>query len=192
MIKNKYYQGFSSVIVLVIAGIILAGIVGVIMMRKPSPTSAPSAAMDKSTDATTESAIPTGDTTSTFPDIIGRGQNLECDWKLPTAGPENPFGTGKLYTTGSKGRSEIAGTTNGIAIEADVIYKDDSAYTWITVAGTTTGFKFSKAELESMSTEMTAERKQQAEQIKSEMIFSCKSWTPDESKFALPTGVEFK
>ncbi|HUQ84906.1 MAG TPA: hypothetical protein VM077_01155 [Candidatus Limnocylindrales bacterium] len=148
--------------------------------------------MERSTDATTESAVPSGDTTSTFPDIIGRGQDLECDWKLPTAGPENPFGTGKLYTTGSKGRSEIKGTTNGIAIEADAIYKDDSAYTWITVAGTTTGFKFSKSELESMNTEMTVEQKQQAEQIRNKMIFQCKPWTPDESKFALPTGVEFK
>ncbi len=181
-------------VIVIIAAIVLIGVGVFAMTRRPSSTtSTPSSAGEQSTDATSKDSVPTGETTSTLPDIIGRGQNLECDWRLPTeTGSANPFGTGKLYTTGNKGRSTISGGTEGVAIEGNAIYKDGEAYSWITVAGNTMGFKFDKAELEKMSSEMTPEQKQQAEQIRSKMIFSCKSWTPDESKFALPAGVEFK
>lgn len=193
MRKNKLNQGFSAVILIIIAAVVLTGIAGVTMMRRPSSSSNPSAAMERASDATAESTVPAGETTSTLPGIIEQGKNLECDWKLPTDnGAANPFGTGKLYTTANKGRSEITGNSGGMNIDGNAIYKDGEAYSWITVAGTTMGFKFDKAELENMNSEMTPEQKQQAEQIRSKMIFSCKSWTPDESKFTLPTGVEFK
>lgn len=190
--KKSLNNGFSAVIIILIAVVVLAG-VGIMMMRRPSSSPNSSNSMERSTDATTVSTVPAGETTSTLPDIIGKGQNLECDWRMPTdAGETNPFGTGKLYTAGNKGRSMISGNSSGMSIDGNAIYKDGDAYSWITVAGTTMGFKFDKAELESMSSEMTAEQKQQAEQIRAKMIFSCKPWTPDESKFVLPTGVEFK
>ncbi len=190
---NKLNQGFSAVIVLIIAAVVLAGIGGAVMLRRPSSSSTPSAAMERSSDAVSESTVPAGETTSTLPGIIEQGKNLECDWKLPTdAGEANPFGTGKLYTTANKGRSEISGNSSGMSIDGNAIYKDGEAYSWITVAGTTMGFKFDKTELENMNSEMTTEQKQQAEQIRAKMIFDCKPWTPDESKFVLPSGVEFK
>ncbi len=192
MEKHKLNQGFSAVILIIIAAVVFAGIAGVTMLRRPS-SSTPSAAMERASDATEESTIPAGETTSTLPGIIEQGKNLECDWKLPTdAGEANPFGTGKLYTTANKGRSMISGNSSGMSIDGNAIYKDGEAYSWITVAGTTMGFKFDKAELENMNSEMTPEQKQQAEQIRAKMIFDCKPWTPDESKFTLPTGVEFK
>ena len=190
MRKNELSRGFSAVVAILIAVIVLGGI-GAFIMSRRSSTSAPSSAADRSTPAGTESAVPTGETTSTLPDIIGRGQNLECDWRLPNV-EANPFGTGKLYTTGNKGRSMISGNSSGMSIDGNAIYKDNTVYSWISVGGTTVGFKFDKAELESMSAEMTAEQKQQAEQIRSEMVFKCIPWTPDESKFILPSGVEFK
>lgn len=191
MRKNELSRGFSAVVAILIAVIVLGGIGAFVMSRRPS-TSTPSSAVDRSTPAGTESAVPTGETTSTLTDVIGQGKNLECDWKMPTNGEANPFGTGKLYTTGNKGRSMISGSSSGMSIDGNAIYKDGEVYSWISVAGTTMGFKFDKTELESMSAEMTAEQKQQAEQIRAKMIFQCKPWTPDESKFILPTGVEFK
>lgn len=190
MRRNDLSRGFSAIVAVVIAALVLGGI-GVFVMSRRTSTSTPSSSVDRSTPAGTESAVPTGDLSSTIQDVVGRRQNLECDWKMPVEG-ENPFGTGKLWTTGNKGRSQIAGATSGVGMEGNAIYKDNEVYSWISVAGTTMGFKFDKAELESMNAEMTAEQKQQAEQIRSEMIFQCRPWTPDESKFTLPTGVEFK
>lgn len=156
----------------------------------PSVSNSESSAQNKDASAKPQESL--DNVSTTFEDVIGKGQNLECDWHLPTSSAANPFGIGKLYTTGNKGRSMIKGTTNGIDIDANVIYKDDAAYSWVIVAGSTVGYKFDKAELQKMASEMTPEQKQQAEQIRAKMIFSCKSWTPDESKFVLPAGVEFK
>ena len=185
-------KGFSATAIIVVIAVILLAAGAFFMMKKSPSGTSPSTATEKMTPEKKESAVSSGDTTSTFADVIGKGQNLECDWHLPTSSAANPFGTGKLYTTGNKGRSMIKGTTNGIDIDANVIYKEDVAYSWVIVAGTTVGYKFDKAELQKMASEMTPEQKQQGEQIRAKMIFSCKSWTPDESKFILPTGVEFK
>jgi hypothetical protein len=189
MLRNSY-KGFSPVAVVVIIAVI-AGI-GAFTILRSSSTSKPSATTERTSDKASKESTPTGDLSSTIQDIVGRGQSLECDWKMPTTGSENPFGAGKLYTTGNKGRSEISGGTEGVAIEGNAIYKDDTVYSWIKAGGTTIGFKFDKAELESMAKDMTAEQKQQAEQIRQQMIFNCKPWTPDESKFDLPSGVDFK
>lgn len=189
MERSRYSQGFSALaVILIIVVAILVGTGGFIMMRRS--TTEPVTLNPGSINAPTSSSVQ--EMSSTIPDIVGRGQNLECDWRMPTTGSENPFGAGKLYTTGNKGRSQIAGGTEGVAIEGNAVYKDGEVYSWISAAGTTMGFKFSKDELASMESEMTAEQRQQAEQIRQQMIFNCKPWTPDESKFTLPSGVEFK
>ena len=186
-------KGFSAVVAIILGVIILAGVGAYVMMNRPTSSKSKSAATGKSAPLNKEVAVPTGELSSTFEDLVGKGKNLECDWKLPTSGTTpNPFGTGKLYTAGNRGRSMISGSASGMSIDGNGIYKDGVAYSWVSVGGTTVGFKFDKAELEKMSSEMTPEQKQQAEQIRAKMIFQCKSWTPDESKFALPTGVEFK
>jgi hypothetical protein len=187
---NKHFKGFSPFIVVIVIAVI-AGIGAFAILRNPS-ASKPSVTAERTNDASAKESTPTGDLSSTIHDIVGRGQSLECNWKMPTTGSENPFGAGKLFTTGNKGRSEISGGTEGVAIEGNAIYKDEVVYSWIKAGGATVGFKFDKVELDSMAKDMTAEQKQQAEQIRQQMIFNCKPWTPDESKFTLPTGVEFK
>ncbi len=195
MKKSLFNQkGISGVLIaIIIAAVLIFAAGGYYMLTRsgsgPSPSASGSTAAPQKPASKKE---PISNASSTFQDIVGKGQNLECDWHLPTSGAANPFGTGKLYTTGNKGRSMIKGTTNGIEIDANVIYTDEAAYSWVIVAGTTVGYKFDKAELQKMASEMTPEQKQQAEQIRAKMIFSCKGWTPDESKFILPTGVEFK
>lgn len=191
MRRNDLSRGFSAIVAVVIAALVLGGI-GVFVMSRRASTSTPSSAVDRSTPAGTESAVPTGETTSTLPDIIGRGQNMECDWRMPVEASENPFGTGKLWTNGNSGRSTMSGNIAGGDFEGNAIYKNNEVYTWMTVAGTTIGFKLDESELSEAGSEMTPEQRQQAEQIRSEMVFNCRPWTPDESKFILPTGVEFK
>ena len=191
--STKFFlqKGFSAVLVILIVVILLAGVGVYSMMRRPNATS-PSTATNQSANTDSRESQPTGGENTTITDIVGRGQNLECDWRLPESGSENPFGTGKLYTTGSKGRSTISGGTEGISINADAIYRDEEVYSWMKVGETTLGFKFDKKEIEDIASNLTPEQKQQADQLRAKMIFSCKPWAPDESKFTLPSGVEFK
>jgi len=190
----KNQKGFSAVVIVIILAIIILGAGAFMMMRKPqSSVSTPSNATQNSTSGKTEPTVSTGETSGTFADLVGKGQSLECDFVLPSSTDKpNPFGTGKLYTTGSKGRSMMSGSTSGMSMEANAIYKDGTAYSWVKVGETTMGFKFDKDKMNQMSSSMTPQQKQQGEQFRAKMDFKCKPWTPDESKFILPTGVEFK
>ncbi len=196
MKKSLFNQkGVSGVLIIIIAAVFLIGVGAFVMMRRsPSSTSTtPSTATEHSTDAMTKEAVPTGDISGTYTDIVRKGQNLECDFVLPSSGEApNPFGTGKLYTTGSKGRSMMSGNTSGMSMEASAIYKDETAYSWVKVGETTMGFKFDKEKMNAMSKDLTPQQIQQGEQFRAKMDFKCKPWTPDNSMFELPVGVEFK
>jgi len=188
-------KGISGILLgIIIAAVLIFAAGGYYMLNRSAKSASPSASGSAAKSQKNENPKqePINGASSTIQDVVGKGQNLECDWHMPDAGSSNPFGTGKLYTTGNKGRSMISGNASGMSIDGNGIYKDGTAYSWVTVAGTTVGFKFDKEKLNQMNSEMTPEQKKQAEQIRAKMIFSCKPWTPDESKFVLPTGVEFK
>jgi hypothetical protein len=191
--KATFSKGFSAVsIIVVLAALAVIGGGVYYLWSESSPSAQSTSEAPTAGSSSTEETAATGEFRSTLPRIIGRGEPLECDWRMPVENPESPFNTGKLWTAGNHGRSSINGSINGAAVEANAIYKDNDAYSWMDFNGTKMGFKFSQSEIESMNDAMTPEQKQQAEQIKQEMIFSCKSWTPDASKFTLPTDVDFR
>jgi hypothetical protein len=186
-------KGFSAVsIIVILAALAVIGGGVYYLWSESSPATQSSSEAPTAGSSDIEESIETGEFRSTLPRIVGRGESLECDWRMPVENPDSPFSTGKLWTTGNQGRSAISGSINGASMEANAIYKDNAAYSWMEFSGVKMGFKFSQSEIDSMNNAMTAEQKQQAEQIRQEMIFSCKPWTPDASKFTLPTDVEFK
>lgn len=147
---------------------------------------------DQSIQTTVAAAPTTGEFRSSLPRLVGRGDTLECDWRMPVEQPESPFNTGKLWTMGNNGRSQITATVNGVAMQVNAIYKDNAAYTWMTVTSEKMGFKFSKEKLESEAESMTPEQQRQTAQIREEMIFNCRAWSPDPAKFVLPTDITFR
>lgn len=197
MINNSSYQsGFSTVaLVIALGAAVILGVGAYFLTRSssPSPTSPATKAESWTVrnEQTTAEELTGRELTTTIPDIIGRGQSLECDWKMPVAG-ENPFHTGKLWTTGSKGRSHVTANISGMAMEANAVYQGDAVYTWTMVGGQKMGMKFSPSKLEEMNSSMTPQQKQQAEQIRQSMIFNCKPWAADDTKFVLPQDIEFK
>lgn len=193
MKKDFNQKGVSTVVIVVIIAIILLAAGAFFMMKKPQSSVSISATGPKINTTKTAPTVSTGEMSGTFDELVGKGQSLECDFVLPSSdGKPNPFGTGKLYTTGSKGRSMMTGNTSGMSMEANAIYKEGMAYSWVKVGETTMGFKFDKDKMKEMSSGMTPQQIQQGEQFRAKMNFKCKPWTPDESKFILPTGVEFK
>lgn len=201
--KSHSSSGFSTVLLAIVIGVVaLVGIGGFYMMNRSSTetttTATPTTAAmlsDESapTATTTETAgTDTSELTGTFTSLISRGQSLECDWRMPVEAEDNPFGAGKLWTTGNQGRSTITTTVSGMSMEANAIYRENTAYTWMDLNGTKMGFMFSPEEMTEMDSTMTPQERQQAEQIRQEMVFNCQPWVVDESKFVLPADVEFK
>lgn len=179
-------------IIVIIFAILLAGGAGWYFLAGPGRSSTASSTTPSETSMTTD-AEPTGEVTETMSSLIGRGQNLECDWRMPTSAGETPFGgAGKLYTSGNKGRSHFSGNVSGMQMEANAIFRDESIYTWMMVGGQKMGFKMDPSELASANNSMTPQQRQQAEQIRGEMIFNCHSWIPDEAQFTVPSDVTFR
>lgn len=192
--RNAFFKGFSSTAVTVIIAVVaIVGALTFFLMR--STTSSGITSGMPLSDAPAEETVPTqalNDTQTTIPDIIGRGEDLECEWKLPANAEETPFNKGKLWTSGNQGRSTIDTDINGIKVQANAIYKDSTAYSWMEVNGTKLGFKYPQRSLDEYNDKMTPQERQQAEQIRQEMIVTCDPWTVDETKFALPEDVSFR
>jgi hypothetical protein len=126
-------------------------------------------------------------------DAIGRGQPLECDWRVPedSLGP-NQAGEGKLYTDGSnRGRSEAAFIVSDRPTNTYAIIIDDNIYQWTDIGGQSVGIIISKAAAEASAGSLSEEDRQQGTAYAVKYSFDCQPWTVDESKFVLPEGVEF-
>ena len=184
-------KGFAPIIVVIgIVGLILVGGAGWYFMSRGSEV--PASSTTPAAEETTSDDASVSESTETMSALIGRGQNLECDWRMPIEAADNPFNTGKLWTTGNMGRSQISGTIAGGAMEGNAIFKDSEVYTWMAFGGQKVGFRMSESDLADASAGMTAEQRQQAEQISREMIFNCRPWTPDASLFEIPSDVTFR
>lgn len=184
-------QGMAPIIIAFVVAAIIAVGGGAFYFIRNAPSS-PSAA-ESSDSAAAPSAPQKEELRSTIPGVVQQGQNLECDWRLPNTTADSPFNTGKLYTSGQKGRSMISGSVGeGMTMEGNAIYDGAQVFTWITMGNQTFGQLFTPEKLAELDSGMTPQERQQAEQIRSEMIFTCKEWTPDETMFVVPSDIEFK
>lgn len=194
----KYNEkGFSFIgFLVVLAALAVIGGGVYYLWVESTPAEVANSITDSVTDETVQTTVAaaptTGEFRSSLPRLVGRGDTLECDWRMPVEQPESPFNTGKLWTMGNNGRSQITATVNGVDMEANAIYKNDSAYTWMTFNSEKMGFKFSKEKLESEAASMTPEQQRQSAQIREEMIFNCRAWNPEPAKFALPSDITFR
>ena len=190
-------QGLAPlVIVIIVAVVALAGAGAYYAMRGTgSAASTDSTATGSASGTSEETSLDTtaGEMKTDLMSLVSKGQSLECTWRMPVKeGEETPFGEGTLWTTANKGRSTITGNPAGMQMEGNAIYTQETIYSWISSDMFKMGFKFSPETIKELNDGMSAEERQQAEQIRQEMIVNCKPWTPDESKFVVPTDVEFK
>lgn len=92
--------------------------------------------------------------------------------------------TGVVYTANGKARMDFTSTTNGVSTASHSVIDGDIYYSWID--GQPSGFKFSM----NQSTTGSAGSNQNVD-VNKETNYNCSSWSPDNSKFVLPTGVTF-
>jgi hypothetical protein len=192
-IRHASSAGFSAISLIVALGFALVLGVSVLYVSKNSNSSAAPFSIltgHRSARISPEN-LTYGELTSTMPDIIEHGQDLECDWKIPPDGTNNVFTSGKLWTSDNRGRSTIAADRNGMNIEANMIFQKNTAYAWLIADGQKTGMRIHPSSLNEENRSMTADERQQAEQVRASILFNCQSWTADESKFILPSDVEF-
>lgn len=190
---NSPSSGFSTIGLLVVLGAAAIIGFGLFFATQLNSKTLPLASITKNSvgNIAPSETLTNRELNTTIPDIVGRGQNLECDWRMPVEG-ENPFNKGTLWTTAHKGRSTITATIGGMEAEGNAIYMNNTAYSWMILGGQKVGMKFSEATLNEANKSLSPQEKQQAEQIRQNMIFNCKPWNPDETKFILPSDITFE
>jgi hypothetical protein len=200
--KNfKSQTGLAPVIILIIV-LVASGIIGggIYMSNQKSQSTGnkmvPSTVPESAMQPTDESPKADGSTTeinSNLLQLLAKNQSMECDWTPPAM--EN-VKISKIWVSDNKARSHIEASTGNMPIIADAVFKDGGLTTWVEAGQTgKIGFKMTKEEIAEASAkaekDMTAEEKKQAEAYMKETRYSCKSWTPDSTKFEVPADVKF-
>lgn len=101
-------------------------------------------------------------------------------------------GTGTMYSDGN-GRARMhidLKTEKGNAGQSDQIMKEGKAYSWTTSEGQTFGMIMDMSKT-TQQTQTQNGATSSAPQPNQDFDISCKDWKVDESKFAVPTNVNF-
>lgn len=125
---------------------------------------------------------------STFRDLLGLKQNLTCTYSDPQS-----QSVGTMYMSGEDVRTDFDVTTpEGTSVVSHMITDGVDVYIW--TDGQTLGYKQTLLEIEDGGQEANEETSSESKvvDVNQEVDYECGNWTVDNSKFALPSGVEFK
>jgi hypothetical protein len=119
-------------------------------------------------------------------DLLTRGKSLKCTYNVAD---EDGEATGVIYVSGNKIRSEVEITgETGEKMEVDSIITEDWMYTWNSFMPGGT-----KMNIKEMQSETGEDYSQDEEdKMREELDYKCRSWIPDNSKFVVPTDIEFR
>ncbi len=145
----------------------------------------PEASQD-SPSQNTQTNTPTNESqnfSGSMQELMARGGSWTCD-VTSTAGGITSSGT--TYVANGMVRSDFSSNIPQVGnIQSYMIVRDGLAYSWTSMMNQ--GFKFPIAQSEGEA-EVSAEV---AAQINQDYDFSCRPWSVDASKFALPSGITF-
>ena len=120
--------------------------------------------------------------------ITSSGKARKCTFQSTV---NNVTSNGTLFTDGKgRGLMEIVipdvGSTNVLALS-------DKVYGWTNAGGSTSGFTYSKAELEKMSSSagVDSQAKSTASSANKDFAMTCSSWSVDLAKLNVPTSINF-
>lgn len=123
----------------------------------------------------------------TLNELVKRGGNYKCNWNFKE---DMTYMKGTTYVSGNKFSGEATAKTNDVELVTHMVGNGSTVYSWASVAGITTGTKFSYNELD-QDREITEEDKKNAEQAFKQLDYKCSGWTPDPTKFVVPTDINF-
>lgn len=173
----------AKLIGIIVVVLLAVGGVGYMVMQNKDDKKASTADNSKTALKDPESDVYKGD----LLDITTAGKARKCTF---SATVENVTSNGTLYTDGKgRGFMEIAvadvGSTNVLALS-------DKVYGWTTAGGSTTGFTYTKAELEKMASDAGASTQSGAASSANQPFdMKCTTWSVDITKFTVPTNINF-
>lgn len=117
-------------------------------------------------------------TTTSLGELL-RGAPVVCTFATTTL---NVSESGTIYVAQGKIAGDIIVQSPMGPVEGHMVVQDGSNYVWSSLSPTE-GFKMSAASSTGAGAGFDYDTR---------MAFNCAAWTPDETMFALPPGIEFK
>lgn len=123
--------------------------------------------------------------------LMALGQNIQCDF---TSYMEETGGSsaGTVYVGGGRVRGDFAMEQAGVTMDSHMIVKDEKIYTWTVSPQGTFAHVLNLEAVEGAQGSSASAGSNEAVSLDERVDYSCRSWSVDESKFALPGGIEFQ
>ena len=112
--------------------------------------------------------------------LIASATPQHCTFKTTE---NNSDTAGTVYVMSGKMRGDFNSTVNGKIELSHMIVDGDTSYVWSESAAQ--GFKMSLADMNKQ------QNNQNSVDVNKEVDYSCKGWSPDSGKFALPSNITF-
>lgn len=182
MNKNIFIIAIITFVIIVIVGIFA-------FLKRPQPNSQTLTDKTTNTSATSEK--------QSVGDLMSKGVSLKC-----TFSQKETESTGTLYLNGPKQqRTDTLSLIGGNSAQGHIIYDGEYVYMWtewIEKDGRkmVTGTKSASKEVNAMADQaqsqfQKADNLAQVIELNKQHNIDCSPWVVDESKFVLPSGVEF-
>lgn len=113
--------------------------------------------------------------------LLSGDRSLSCD--VSVAAPENGTMTGKIYISGQKMRGDFVAKVEGREVQSYTVSDGSYSYNWSSL--TSQGVK--------VRTDKTASSgsKNEGADLDREMDVDCQEWSADNSKFEIPSAIQF-
>jgi hypothetical protein len=169
----------------IIAVLIIAGLgVGAYVAFKPQETIAPQVSGQNETVQTEN--VPEGKKMA-FSEFMKQGGSYSCTVSQEV---QNTTAQGTVYISEGNLRGDFTTSFNGTKMNLSTIVRDGYSYTWSSLMPNS-GFKVKVATPNEVDSKAPSEA---TYSFNADTIgeYDCDPWTPDASKFAIPTSVTFK
>lgn len=190
----------TSLLLLLSVLVVVAGVYVAVQMFAVPASEVAEVAEEVAADtaASADERLPVEDTTpsrepfsgsGSFLSLLEMGMSIQCDYQYTPETGGAVAGTSYIDGRTGRVRSDFEMQQAGERYESSLIVKDDRSYVW------TNSAYGNFAIVSDVSSDGSVEAETAGEDMVSlddEVSYDCRPWTVEESRFALPAGVEFQ
>ena len=159
--------------------------------QEKQPASQTEDAKTSSSDEQSSSAKATEDKEESFfgsmQDLITRGKSLKCTYKVKESGNESEV---VMYISNGNVRTEMEiNTDEGETIESNMVIDKDWMYMWNSF--TPNGTKMDMRKMPKGEDVTDSDVNKSTANLAKELDYKCRAWIPNNSKFKVPTDIQF-
>lgn len=179
----------KRIIIGIILAILILGLGGFFLLRTQRSTQTEVRRTIESPTAAVSPTTTSGIFSGSVSDLIKRGGNFKCTWDSTV---NNAALKGTAYISGNKYAAESNVSTAQMTIKANMIGDGVKMYIWTEIPNMPTIGTVMSYDQINAAKPTTAAETQQANNLLQRYNYNCEPWTPDSSKFIIPSNITFR